>query len=310
MLKVFGIVIAATSYTVGQIANCSATGATYDWSFNSLKQDPCVIASYLGGACNAAGVTVQPLDPDGVYIGPRKDAANSCRCSSVFYSLISVCSLCQERKYLHWSQYNENCTTISVGVFIPDIPSGTSVPHYAYLNVTNSDNFDPEAAQAAIDAPESTRSSQISTGAPPTPSTNSSSNSSSSKAGPIAGGVVGGVVFVALLAATAIWWARRYNTRTINPRQSVTNYRNHDTPTPMSFNSGPTSVSPFVGLPSLSPKLYDPSDPSTYPSTPATSAVFTTQEHQPFLHTSTSLGTPYHSQTNPQGRTYTGAPEI
>lgn len=112
-----------------------------------------------------------------------------------------------------------------------------------------------------LDAPESsgvpqTTGSATSTGTPSTSSNNPSSGSSSSKAGPIAGGVVGGVVFIALIAATAFWWIRRRKARIGQPSQDVTNYTGHGAPTPMSFNSGTTSVSPFIGMSSISPKLY------------------------------------------------------
>lgn len=112
-----------------------------------------------------------------------------------------------------------------------------------------------------LDAPESSGAPQItgsatSTSTPSTSSNSPSSGSSSSKAGPIAGGVVGGAVFIALIAAAAFWWTRRRKARIIQPSQGVTNYTGHGAPTPMSFNSGSTSVSPFVGMPSVSPKLY------------------------------------------------------
>lgn len=98
-----------------------------------------------------------------------------------------------------------------------DIPVGTSVPAWAYLDVNRADNFNSTAAKALSDTNpvESTASS----GATPTASSSGSSPSSSSSAAPksgggsnagaIAGGVVGGIVGLALIAGVAFWFYRR-----------------------------------------------------------------------------------------------------
>ena len=44
---------------------------------------------------------LEPLpSSDYEYIGPTVDNVNSCRCSSVYYSLLSACAYCQGRNYL------------------------------------------------------------------------------------------------------------------------------------------------------------------------------------------------------------------
>ncbi len=47
-----------------------------------------------------AEFNLQPLLPGYVYLGPTVANANSCRCSSVYYSLLSACAYCQGRNYL------------------------------------------------------------------------------------------------------------------------------------------------------------------------------------------------------------------
>ncbi|KAF8077810.1 hypothetical protein FPV67DRAFT_1557261 [Lyophyllum atratum] len=271
-------------------------------SFNSLSQSPCLIGSYLGGVCNAGQFSVGPLEVDKVYLGPTLATANPCRCSSVFYSLISACAACQGREYLGWSNYNANCSTVYPGIFVGAIPSGTKVPHYAYLDPTTADTFNITAAMDALGekaAPESTAIPK-STGA----TLQSSSGSSKSKAGPIAGGVVGGIVALALIAAFVFWWTRRRRARTA-PSSEVNTFAPATAsvaPTPMSYN---TAAPPFNGMPS--PRLYDPSDPSTYPSTGPSTGAFTNSSQALYPNTT---GNSYPGPGPAQGGRYTGAPEL
>lgn len=44
--------------------------------------------------------TLAPLDPGFVYLGPDIPNANACRCSSVYYSLLSACADCQDREWI------------------------------------------------------------------------------------------------------------------------------------------------------------------------------------------------------------------
>ncbi|PBK96957.1 hypothetical protein ARMGADRAFT_721270 [Armillaria gallica] len=109
------------------------------WSFNSLNQSPCTVAAYLGGVCNSGNFTVTPLSNGELYSGPTLEQANVCRCSSVFYSLVSACASCQGNIYERWSLFNRNCTdgqNVPVGEFNEDIPEQTAVPHWAYQNVS------------------------------------------------------------------------------------------------------------------------------------------------------------------------------
>ncbi|RDB21554.1 hypothetical protein Hypma_011740 [Hypsizygus marmoreus] len=295
-----------------ETATCTDTA--FQWTFNSLNQSPCVIASYLGGVCNNGQFNVPPLSVDRVYLGPVPATANSCRCSSVFYSLIAACSACQTREWLNWSSYNTNCSTVYPGIFTGSIPSGTKVPHYAYIDVVGNDTFNTATAFGALDFPESSAIPQ-STGTSTSsitglPAPTQTTSSGSSKAGPIAGGVVGGVVFLAIVAAGLFWWIRRRrNVRTapsamVNTGYSAPPAAPPATTTPMSF----TSAQPLTTMPA--PRLYDPSDPSTYPSTAATSGVFTPPMQQQSLHPNHSGSTYYSAGQAPQTSRYTGAPEL
>ncbi|KAG7447980.1 uncharacterized protein BT62DRAFT_746093 [Guyanagaster necrorhizus] len=99
------------SLVTSQVAQVACnTSIDSAWSFNSLNQSPCMVAAYLGGVCNSGNFTVTPLSEGQLYAGPTLEQANSCRCSSVFYSLISACALCQGRTYERWSLFDLNCT--------------------------------------------------------------------------------------------------------------------------------------------------------------------------------------------------------
>jgi len=261
----------------------TCTNSTYQWTFNSLRQSPCMVAAWLGGVCNGGDYNLPPLPgPEYYYLGPAPGYGNACACSSVFYSLISACSLCQSADYLVWSRYSENCTTSYSGVFNYNIPPTTKVPHWAYLDVVPGNGFSPSAAQLAVSGgaestniPSSTSSSTSTTRSPTlTPggfaTSSSPATGSSSRpinAGAIAGAVVGGVVGLALIAALVFCFV--YRRRTQRP-QSTVNLMSPSMPTspvsPATF--GPTS------------KLYDSQDPNMAPSR-TTSATGTMQEHYP-----------------------------
>ncbi|TEB30495.1 hypothetical protein FA13DRAFT_555351 [Coprinellus micaceus] len=108
------------------------------WSYNTLNQSPCVVGSALKAVCQPGASPIVYLPPGYVYDGPSLvDRQNTpCRCSSVYYSLLSACAWCQGRDFISWSRYATNCTTAYLGVFPRELPRGTGVPAWAYMNVT------------------------------------------------------------------------------------------------------------------------------------------------------------------------------
>jgi len=173
------------------------------------------------------------------------------------------------------------------------------VPVWAYLNPTASGTFDIAAAQAAGDSPEVTGTSSIvptltkgsqSTLTPSSTASSSSSSSSSkgsSNSGAIAGGVVGGILGAALIAGIVAWFAIRRKRARSTPSEAY-----------MGDQGGMGQAYPLTAG---TPKLYDPSDPSTYP----------TQAPSPTIHTSNTSqfpGSDFDLQSNRQA--YTGLPEV
>ncbi|KAG6333493.1 hypothetical protein ID866_5596 [Astraeus odoratus] len=287
----------------------------YNWMDNSKGQNPCLVAAYVQGVCDGGQFTVDPLDPNTHYVGPYADEANDCECNTITYSLISACSICQNRTYIAWSSWSFNCSTVYPSIYPEDIPSGTAVPNWAYQDVVTSDSFNVTLAQLTGDAPESTATkapstatgvtsstavsaSLTSTSAGALASTTTQASSSSSNVGPIVGGTVGGVVILAAAAAFVTWLCMRRR-RKATPPSAL-----YDGNTPGVTNSMYTATSPFTS-PVTQPKLYDPSDPSTFPTSPPSPTIHTSSGYQnPSIHSNI-----YGSQTGRPGG-YSGAPEL
>ncbi|KAK0450966.1 hypothetical protein EV421DRAFT_1199537 [Armillaria borealis] len=122
---------------------------SYSWSENDCDQTPCEVAAYLISQCTDEPFTLDPLPAGTHYVGPTSPQdANECECSSVVYSLVSACAVCQERNWLKWDVWRTNCSMIYYSVFPKNIPIQTTVPVWAYINYTDLDEFNPSSAQS------------------------------------------------------------------------------------------------------------------------------------------------------------------
>jgi len=108
---------------------------------------------------------VPALIPHYHYQPPTQAQANNCQCSSVVYSLLGVCGLCQsdvpiqqDNSQVSWSAWITNCASsmVSVSKYPNNISSATAVPAWAYLDVVTTDNLNLGSATQAIYLPEST----------------------------------------------------------------------------------------------------------------------------------------------------------
>ncbi|KIP11619.1 hypothetical protein PHLGIDRAFT_457951 [Phlebiopsis gigantea 11061_1 CR5-6] len=232
-------------------------------SFNSRHQSPCTIAGYLLGACltdpGRGIIEALPSEDPGSwwYI---LTADTDCQCNTVFYSMISECSVCQGDLVRPWSQWIANCTNSTFVMSFPrPIPSGTAIPAWAFLNVTMTDTFDPATAQLyqasnsteSSAPPASSTSSVLSSNTQTSTSTGTASSTASPKTnvGAIAGGVVGGVVGVAVLCVLLGLWLKQRKAR-MSASVHMPEYQT--VPVMPQSSSG-------MG------KIYNPDDPSTYP---------------------------------------------
>jgi len=281
------------------------------------------MAVALGGACVNGAFTLDPLQPGFVYLGPTALAANSCRCSSVYYSLLSACAYCQNQTYLDWSIYDVNCTTVYVSVFTDPIPPTIVVPHYAYLNVSQYNTFNVVAAMDAGGTESSPIPQATSATTPVATSTSSSvpGNGKKLNIGAIAGGTVGGVAFIVLVGLIAFIMRRRKSPTT----PSTTAYNPYGSPqmsgADMKYDSVPTtppgkiydpndpSTFPSFGPNPVSYGSAMPNDPSTFASNPATYSTYSGSP-QGVVPTNTGNATLVGGQVPVRTTHYTGAPEL
>ncbi|KZT44530.1 hypothetical protein SISSUDRAFT_26429 [Sistotremastrum suecicum HHB10207 ss-3] len=203
----------------------NVTCITETWSLNSLGQTPCLVGADLGAACSPIGIP--PLDAPNTYFPSNPPSA--CECSTVFYALISACSLCQGNPTITtWNLFSVNCTKTSLASFPQAIPPGTSVPQWAYQDISGNQVFNETSAIITGDQPESSAgsaaptqtkppatsqsliTSQISTSGFGGPSSSSTSPSSKSvNIGAIVGGVVGGIAGLTAIVVLILFLMRK-----------------------------------------------------------------------------------------------------
>ncbi|KAF9068756.1 hypothetical protein BDP27DRAFT_768714 [Rhodocollybia butyracea] len=245
--------------------NVPACNPQFALPVNSLGQSACQVAGYLGIVC-APTYSIPSILATQVYSNAIGLLDNNCTCSTVFYSALSACASCQGAGYLTWPAWSSNCSTVFDSVYPNPVPAGTAIPNWAFQSYSGADaTFNVTLAAVQGDLPESVGPSStlpiVSTvtglGASGTSTPTPSSKGGSSKAGAIAGGVVGGLAFVSLLVVGAVFYRRRR--------------RDNRFPGPIldGVDTMQTVPTPFV-IPSSSPppRVYDPSDPSTFPQSP------------------------------------------
>jgi len=286
-----------------QISAPNCTDPTLAWSFNSLQQSPCQVTAYLAAVCDNGAFLIPPLLPQNSYAGPSGNDDNDlCKCNTVVYNLISACDACQGSPWTPYSTWTSNCTKkANPGTFPEPVPAGTRVPQWAYIDTSISNNWNIALAQAVGDTPEVTGTASI---VPPstsgvsqstlTPSASGSTSAShrSSDAGAIAGGFIGAIAGVALIAGVVVWFIKRRRRVRSAPSTAYLSLQGgeieHRQPVPYY----PQSIE--------MPRLYDPSDPMTYPRN-----VYTPVNN---THLSSSLSSTSHRQSTNGG--YHGLPEI
>ncbi|KAH9071170.1 hypothetical protein EDB83DRAFT_320058 [Lactarius deliciosus] len=241
------LLLVGSAYALVSAPNC--TDSSFAWSFNSLQQNPCWVTAYLAATCNNGTFSVPTLPSQQSYNGPTEiDKGDICKCNTVVYNLISACDACQGEPWLPYSTWSFNCTTkAAAGTFPNPVPAGTRVPKWAYIDSSIGDNWNISTAQLAGDSPEVTGTASIVPTSTSTAARSTSTSHHSSNAGAIAGGVVGGVIGAALIAGVVVWFAIRRRRARSSPS--------------MDFQDGEKDQPPLHP-----PKLYDPSDPTTFPS--------------------------------------------
>ncbi|KAH7344148.1 hypothetical protein B0J17DRAFT_645413 [Rhizoctonia solani] len=294
-----------------------------EWSFNSRGQSPCWVAAYLAAPCTKDNTFEIPALENGGSYSFNSSLPNACVCNSVVWNLVSACALCQRGLSGGWREWRSSCpdNMVNVRKYPIPIPTGVSVPSWAYYDFTVSDTFNVDIAseQSGLESsavsvatstpvPVSNPTSAVTgaNGSTSTPNPIKSQPESSSNTGAIIGGVVGGVLGIGIIGLIAFVLARRGR-----PEELVTNYpqASHQPPMNTAFNV----ATPMAGhVPSHqfgapSPPVSTPEYKSyiaSHPSTPTGSAAPATgyyNEPLPYL---------YQSQGAPGQQPYPRAPEL
>lgn len=139
-----------------------------------------------------------------------------------------------------------------------------------------SGSFNATLAQVVGDSPESTATAHsLSVLTNPTgSSTPSPSSPKSNNAGAIVGGIVGGAVGLTAVAAVATWFFIRRH------RQVAQVHAADDGTVPTATNNMQMGTS----FASSQLPLYDPSDPSTFPTSPTMQAVYSNGHQNLYTH--------------------------
>jgi len=278
----------------------------YNWTSNSHGQTPCQVASSLLAICNNGPFPIEPLPDSSLYLGPSLQDANACQCSTVTYSLMSACGACQGQTYLSWSVWSENCPMVYISSFPEPLPAGVAVPGWAYLNVTEEDNFDQTNAKKDSNSTESTAvlsptsssspsttaktssvslttsSHSISSSASPSgsasASTSSAEASSEKQANAVGGGVIGGLFGVVIIFALLYWciYRRRHLARNGQQLASPTDPENaswHVQGPYMTHRQADNPTTQTSAAPSLNTSLHPVPATYTYHSSNTASVV-------------------------------------
>ncbi|KAL0579713.1 hypothetical protein V5O48_002277 [Marasmius crinis-equi] len=289
--------------------HATCTNSSFSWSFNSKGQSPCEVGEALGGVCRPT-FAIQALPEGFYYSGVGTTSVTDCVCNTVYYTMLSVCGLCQGGSADRFDLWSKNCTTTTRN-FPEPIPAGVNVPHYAYLPLDSVNQTVDLARLRADIGLESTgvasRTSTATSGSLRATSTLRSGGGSgqgsgfdddleetAKKAGIIAVCVVAGIWIVWAIGAGLIYWiCRRQSRRRYGPPEQMyqSGYVGANTTGPDSSNMGTYAAVPPGTPMTPNEKIYNPNDPATFPhAQPALGYQATTQ--QPYTPDRTSAAMP------------------
>ncbi|KAF9646150.1 hypothetical protein BDM02DRAFT_288023 [Thelephora ganbajun] len=218
----------------------------YKWAFNSKGESPCDIGTELMAVCWGTGYTTYSLPPGASYWGPWKGYDTPCVCSTVTWCLFAACGFCQDQAAISWSMWSYNCSNTTIGSFPLNIPQQVIIPHWGYLSVGEDGRWNETAAKVDTQ--------------------NQPLYSHHSPVGAIVGGVIGGLAVLVMAIALFVVLRRRLRREpakmppsTLYGPEGASPYR------PGDITAQSTTKPSFVPNHLMHQRLYDPSDPSTFP---------------------------------------------
>jgi len=227
LLKVIPLVSLFVSAVLAQ-SDGAVCLAGYEWNQNSLGQDPCTIGGKLGSFCRGYPVYYPQLPNNQTYYIPSGPNGTECDCNTVMYSLIMSCVSCQGGAIYPWPPWSQDCGYVYVGQYPTNISQETTVPRWAFYDVTKSTNQtyndtvasligrDPEETPKPIPVitltsatlpGQSTIVQPISTNVSDGPH-DVDSEGGKTNVGAIIGGVVGSVVPLTIISVVVFFYMR------------------------------------------------------------------------------------------------------
>jgi len=233
------IVILAKSYLAASQSSATCK-AGFDWMNNTASQSPCFVAGSVAVPCNA-GFSVPTLmgPPTAEYSLPGGNDINVCQCSSVYYSLLQACAVCQDFAPVNWSDWSSACNGIAI-IGLPANVTNAVIPPWAYLDPSVTGTWNASVANAYEASPSGSITpslahtatssavtpllpsnflSVLHSGKPSpvvtatasgtlTPSP-SSTGKHKTQSGAVIGGVVAGIGAIAFLGLALFWYIRK-----------------------------------------------------------------------------------------------------
>ncbi|KAH9961645.1 hypothetical protein BGW80DRAFT_1358154, partial [Lactifluus volemus] len=132
--------------------NCTQPSG-WDWSYNSLGQSPCTVAAYMMSTCSSDGVWNMSNSPMSFGKGYTPTRGNLCMCNSLMYSLLCACSGCQGGGWFPWDIWSGACNT-TTAPFPHPVPCGTTIPHWAVIDLIDPLTWNYDRVRMAGDMPE------------------------------------------------------------------------------------------------------------------------------------------------------------
>ncbi|KAF9032073.1 hypothetical protein BJ165DRAFT_861524 [Panaeolus papilionaceus] len=256
------------------------TNLKYRWTYNAQGASPCVVAGALLSVCLNEPTNIRKLDPGERYPGAQASGEGAaCRCSTVYYSMLSACAYCQDRGWITWPAQIEHCADTFSQMLPMTVPGNTTIPPWAWADVVSQGAFDIAIAQTISTTPPpgptatpsdtSSSTSNASSSSSSISSTSTASTSKDTPVGPIVGGVIGGLAVLGIVAVVVAWIVTRSrrNAAAVGHTTAPSSIAPTSPPmTAVGYNIT-TSLPTFPAGPSVGamPKLYDPNDPSTFP---------------------------------------------
>ncbi|KAI0256984.1 hypothetical protein BJV78DRAFT_322034 [Lactifluus subvellereus] len=88
-LAIFSCLLLLIGPACAQVSAPNCTDSSFAWSFNSLGQNPCLVATHLAAVCYNGTYVTSALPPQYSYTGPYNDVL--CECNTVSYNSFSAC---------------------------------------------------------------------------------------------------------------------------------------------------------------------------------------------------------------------------